>query len=445
MATVVPSIKGKLGNTTFYQGTMKAGELIAHVRPANELDTWSGLTIEERMQRDPAYKRILDQIAPYLANNADRFFGAIIVLVYRGKVLFEAVMDLNAKIPNAYKASSTRLGFLTIEGGTLVVLDGQHRLLGIEANIKGELKTERKTEKFTGGRCTPEIPNDDVSVIFIEHEDDQKTRRIFNRVNRYAKPTSRGDNIITSEDDAAAIVSRRLLDDGKPLGHRDDKGDVIVNWRSNTLADRSTKLTTISSVYETVKLILGYAGFPKVDLQNRPNDALLEKYETAVANFWDTLISGVKAYQDAINDPKRIPDLRESSQDTSLLFKPAAQVALVHGLILAAEDLAAQNSKLPLKKLVARVNDIDWSMTSPTWTNVLVRANGNIDTRKDALELSARIIAYLLIGKEMSKEKRDALHRDYNEANGHDFDDKKARKPLPDPVPDAKRTIVRPA
>ena len=50
------------------------------------------------------------------------------------------------------------------------------------------------------------------ACCFIESRDGQKTRRIFNKVNRHAKPTGRSDNIITSEDDGYALVTRRLLD-----------------------------------------------------------------------------------------------------------------------------------------------------------------------------------------------------------------------------------------
>ena len=46
----------------------------------------------------------------------------------------------------------------------------------------------------------PEIGNADVTVIFIKHETDSMIRKIFHKVNRYAKQTSKGDNIITSED-----------------------------------------------------------------------------------------------------------------------------------------------------------------------------------------------------------------------------------------------------
>ena len=101
------------------------------------------------------------------------------------------------------------MGFLTIEGGSLVVLDGQHRLAALRGvttagpDLKGEF--------------VDAVADDELSVLFIPHESFEKTRRIFNKVNRYAKPTSPTDNIITSEDDGSAIVTRWLVEEEPPL------------------------------------------------------------------------------------------------------------------------------------------------------------------------------------------------------------------------------------
>ena len=43
------------------------------------------MSIGDKMQREPNIKRIKNQIAPYFKEHKDRFFGSIIVLVYKGK------------------------------------------------------------------------------------------------------------------------------------------------------------------------------------------------------------------------------------------------------------------------------------------------------------------------------------------------------------------------
>ena len=284
MATLIPAIKGKLGNTTFYEATMRVADLLSSVSPPSDLDDWANMGLEERMQRNPDTKRVSEKLVPYLVQNEDRFFGSIIVLIWKGEVVFEPVTEFATKIPSAYKGAAPKIGFVSIDGGKLVVLDGQHRFLALR---------EAKDGKMIGEHAN-EIVNDEVCVILIEHESDLKTRRIFNTVNRYAKTTSRGDNIITSEDDGWAIVARRMLSDDQPFADRviDGRKKSIVNWKSNTLSKRTTDLTTLSTVYDSVKLILSDR---KIDEAKRPSDTEIEEYQQTARDVWEPILEGMSA------------------------------------------------------------------------------------------------------------------------------------------------------
>ena len=77
MAYTIPCIKGKLGSTDYYLGTMKAEELVGMAKPASRLEEWEDFTIEERMQRELNDKRVREEIAPYIANDPDRFFRLV--------------------------------------------------------------------------------------------------------------------------------------------------------------------------------------------------------------------------------------------------------------------------------------------------------------------------------------------------------------------------------
>lgn len=96
MATTRPAIRGRMGSTTFYETVMTARELLATVRAASERDGWSSSSPEERMQREPNMSRIHKEIAPYLANHPDRFFGSLIVLVPQGSIEFESLSSFEA-------------------------------------------------------------------------------------------------------------------------------------------------------------------------------------------------------------------------------------------------------------------------------------------------------------------------------------------------------------
>lgn len=427
MAMVIPAIRGQMGSTGFYEAKMPARELVHGVRPARDLDEWASMSIDERLQREPDKKRIQAEIAPYIARDPDRFFGSVLVLVYRGEVHFESIKDLGSKVPAAYRSVAADIGFLTIDGGSLVVLDGQHRLLALQQVVQGDVDgPERDT-----------VPSDDITVIFIKHEENRKTRKIFNKVNRYAKKTSRGDDIITSEDDGYAILARMLLAEGAPFGvqYEDPKTKLpedIVNWRSNTLSARSWKLTTISAVFDSVKMILSAQGIPKLDPASRPSDEELHDYYERVEVFWKTVLAGIRPFAQALKDAESIPERREEEAPYSLLFKPAGQMALVEGLLIATKD-----GRMKLKTAVERANQVPWSMTAEIWQGVMVRPNGTIDWRAEARKHAAQLIAYMIAADVMTKDEIDTIKIDYNVQLGYDYEDPEPEeepRELPKPV-----------
>jgi len=436
MATLIPAIMARLGNTEYFESTMKVRDLVQAVRPPKEMDTWANLGIEERMQRDPDIKRIKSQLVPYLVRNQDRFFGSIIVLVYKGKLEFETLSDLAKNVPAAYKHIAQQIGFLTIDGGTLIVLDGQHRLLALRMVQQGDAE----------GPFASELPDDEVCVIFITHESDVKTRRIFNTVNRYAKQTSRGDNIITSEDDGYAIVSRRLLRDGAPLGARmygkGVKAEDLVEWKNNTLTARSTRLTTIGVVYETVKLVLAMKGIHKLDPQERPDEDALEQYTEFAYEMWEVLLEGIAPYAESIKDPSKIPGLRKDEATTSLLFKPAAQIALIDGILRAVEL-----GKLSLSDAVERAGRIpDWSMSTDVWRDIIIKSGGTIDAASDARERMALLVCYLVAGDRLSDREKANVWKRFTAARSDENEDLPA--PVEGPVftaAEAKTVLATPA
>lgn len=403
-----------MGSTTYYEITMTARELTNSVRPARETDSWASASIDERIQREVNRTRVMSTIVPYLAQHPDRFFGSFIVLVPKGAVEFEALTDLVGTLPAAYRSSSQNIGYLTIDKGELVALDGQHRLLAFREVIQGGSNL---------GPLWSQVGDDEVCVLLIEAETAQKTRRIFNKVNRHAKPTGRSDNIITSEDDGYALVTRRLLDTDldAPFATRtvNDQQYEPVNWTSNTLQQKSWKLTTISAVYETVQDILsheGYKGFSEKDSPIAPDEeTLATAYEKAVA-WWEDILS-MPVFKAALADPSTIPNVRFDADDPhTLLLRPVGQMALVKGLVTALE---AANGHLSRADAVRRAAQLDYSCPpSSMWRDTIVRADGRMVARKEAYDLASRLIAYMIAADYMSEETKQRLWEDWNAARG---------------------------
>ena len=413
-----PAIVGTMGSTRFYETTMTAHELAASVRAARETDEWASASIDERIQRDVNVSRVKNTIVPYLAQHPDRFFGSFIILAKPDSLTYEPLTQLVGELPAAYANAVQNVGFLTMSGrGELVALDGQHRLLALREVI---------TNAAELGAMASKVGDDELCVIVIEYEDAVKTRRIFNKVNRNAKPTGKSDNIITSEDDGYAIVSRRLLDpdlDG-PLAARDSESGrwEMVEWSQNTLGRTSERLTTISAVYEAVHDVLasrGYRDFSERDNPVAPPEALIgEAYE--VMSDWYRTLLGMDHYSAAIANPGTIPGIRFSATDTrALLFRPVGQIALARGLVRA-QEFAKDGSTATLAVLVERASRMNWSPSLINyWRDVLVRPDGRPIARKEAYELSADLVAYL-VTPDYPADARDSLWQSWNKARGKD-------------------------
>jgi DNA sulfur modification protein DndB len=434
VAYTLPAIQSRMGSTNYYQVAIKARDLASVAIPVGELTEWKQWSISERFQRELAMRRIQEEIVPYLVRSADRFFGSLIILVYRpDEFHFEPLEGIGVKVPAAYRSEIARMGFLTVSGGQLVALDGQHRLVALREVVAGRNEVE--------GEFSSEVPDDELCVVFVEHESLEKTRRIFNKVNQHARPTTRTDNIITSEDDGYAIIARWLVESDPPLGLSEPQpplallhpktGEPLVEWRSTSLGQNDETLTTLDTVFQTVELILdanGLANFGEKDRVTRPSEAHLEKAYRWAAEWWASVLDGLEAYKRVIEKPYLIPDLRKSRSRDGLLFRPVAQVALFRGLA------GATAAGRPLVDAVQLANRIDWRPDADMWRDVLVRANGAVIARTEAKVLAGRVIAHLLAGELMDKRTADRLRQDVAEAKGWDASSKEPIPALPDPL-----------
>jgi hypothetical protein len=90
-----------------------------------------------------------------------------------------------------------------------------------------------------------------------------------------------------------------------PLGiSHGPKNERIVDWKSDTIAERGTKLTTVSAVCESVKDILGAQKIPMVDEKRmRPSDDQLTEAYEAAERWWTTLMARITPFRMAAADP----------------------------------------------------------------------------------------------------------------------------------------------
>ena len=256
-------MRGRLGDTDYYVLSMKAQELVNRVTIPKKLEGWDDLSIEERYQRDISYSRVRKQIAPYLANDKSRFFGAVIVtaLNFSDVVSFEPLSDIATKgLPGLYRTAAANIGFLTFTGGeVLVPLDGQHRLKAIEFAISGR---DEKGHDISNITPCSHLAMEDITVILVPF-DVERARKIFTKVNRYARATTTGQNIVTEDDDMVAVLTREVANE--LIGGR------LAKFKSNTLGPKDPEFTTLGIVYNCNEEIIIHNFF--FEGKTRPDEA----------------------------------------------------------------------------------------------------------------------------------------------------------------------------
>lgn len=394
--------RGKLGSTEYFLGKMPAGQLIDTVGLAAEMPEWEGMTADEKMQREPDINRVCNEIVPYFTNDNDRFFGCVVVDIYQGydDVIYEPITNIVKDLPAAYQVPLQDVGFLTFPGKErLIALDGQHRILAMKIAIKGNtaipvglLKGKKPTAQLMALEPHPDLASEEISVIFVKHTDTTKIRKIFNKINKYARQTGRGDNIITSDDDVFAIISRRLFAEGGVLQKINNID--LVNWKSNTLSQRSKQLTTVSALYTIAEILLKDEGFSAKML---PDEDAIEAGIQENEKFWEALLEGIDVYKKYLA-LTRMDKPVSSLRNENLLMKPVTQMALAHVAYM------AKQKKISWRDTVEKINKVDWSFDNSLWFNLLTigSAQKKMITGKESVRAAGMVISYLVMGNKMT-------------------------------------------
>ena len=246
MPTTVPALHGNFGSTEYWLTTMNVGELVRNVRFPQELEGWESMSIEEKYQREISLRRVRNEIAPYFANDPDRFSASMVLAVINSEeMLFEPLSSMagagRSSLPQLYQSAARDMGFLTLQGQEILVpLDGQHRAKAFKFAMDGSDDNSRPIPTV---KANQDLARDQISVILVKFEP-TKARRIFNKLNRYAKPTTKADNLITDDDDAIAVMTRDLLGEDGLIPSR------LVRIGGNTLTANALEFTTLATFYE---------------------------------------------------------------------------------------------------------------------------------------------------------------------------------------------------
>ena len=384
----LPSLRGIIGDWTFFCSVMKVKDVVNRVITVSQSNELYTNNINEILQREIDKKRV-DQIRDYLLNNPEHFFSSIIVAIYGGTPVWSDFdIESHFRVENTYigsKASEfieNKLGVLSLSGEeTIFALDGQHRIRGIkEAFEKNDT-----------------IGDEEVSLIFVVHNQNQKerTRRLFTVLNKYAQKPKEAELIILDEDDSAAIITRRLLDQHSVLRHP----NAISSSNTSNIPVRDTlSFSTLVTINRVNKEILKHA---RIDYSKRPKENSLLGYLNECVDYWNFFFETFPEIEKTLNGHKCYfsnGDLFNRNKHTggSLMLRPIGQ-------LLFAELYTIYRDAGKLKEFSKKAKSLDLNLNGSlckyiTWNNKMI---------PKTLSLQKSIFKYIL-----GLSSNDSIHED---------------------------------
>ena len=409
MASTIPAMRGKLGSTEYFIVTMKAKDVADKMKAAVNVEGWDDLSLEQKYQREINLNRVRRDIAPYLARDEDRFFGCLIVAVQNGANMeYEPVKEVakGRVFTGAHNLAANGLGFLNLSGEEILIpIDGQHRAKALDFAIRGRDDQNKELDFFANANLAQE----DVTLILIRFDTDSeraKARKIFNKVNRYAKNPTKGENLIIDDDDIAAVFARRMTEPEEELFSGD-----LVRILGNTLADSAVEFTTLSTLYEINKQILVYKNHP-FSRTERPDKEMEKLYWNEIEGIWKILVGNITHFSNALKDPQKTGnDIRKEIRKVYLLGKPIGQRVLASAFLELTEKGEVGNVEA-----CKRLNDVDWRIDQRMWENVLTRDKTRVLSGVSAMSVGRDFVTYLT-GRPMDDEELASLRERISPAN----------------------------
>ncbi len=245
------------------------------------------------------------------------------------------------------------IGLLRLSGSEqLFALDGQHRVVGTVRALEAD----------------PSLGNEEVAVIFVGHSKDQagleRTRRLFSTLNRYAKPVSTRDIIALDEDDAVAIVTRRLVDSHPLFSDRVSLGKT----KAVPVTD-GINFTSIVALYDCVEMVLKLnPAWKKGHKRIRPREEILNDLTQHCVDYWNIVMDEHEVLQAYIGAPRDANPAQpfRGRQGGHLLFRPIGILAHTW----AATSLCTKEGA-DLRAAIQRLAEVPVELAEAPWPGLL--------------------------------------------------------------------------
>ncbi len=357
-SAIFPALRCRMGDWIYYVTFMSCKDIIQWIRPTEEI--YKSKYLREWIQRDLIEKHA-EKIATYLQNQEERMFNAIFVGIYGGEPRWGEIQISPTLELAPFEVTDDQLDNLSRSVGVLhfsgeeklFAIDGQHRVAGIKLALE---QTENKNP----------LNEDEITVILVGHKTDQKgrerTRRLFTTLNKTAKRVSNTDIIALDEDNGAAIVTRRMIDDFTLF---QEKKLIALTSTANISESDLDSLIGVITLYDIVKTLVGCVDGTRGFTNNRPDDDLLDSVYDFCCSYWNSLKKRIPEYQKVFLSQKSASQFRQPDNN-HLLFRPVGQRAFAE-----ATAYLFKKGRLGLDEAIKELSQADLWLHFPKWHYIL--------------------------------------------------------------------------
>jgi DNA sulfur modification protein DndB len=338
---VFTAIRGKQATREYYVA-MCPLKLIPKIFLFDEAE----LRPEIRAQRVLNKARV-PEIGEYLAENSRDYVLSSITASIDGEVTFESFASSGEPGNDAgklYVPMSARF----------LINDGQHRRAGIEEAL----------------RIRPELGDETISVVFFIDAGLRRSQQMFADLNRHAVRPTFSIGVLYDHRDPLSQLSRDVAE--KVSVFRD-----MVEKEKTTISNRSTKLFTLSGIYQATKTLLG---------KGKDEPVTRDEVQKAI-DFWEAVGESIPEWRYAKERKVTASSLRE---DTIHAHGVALHAIAIAGAALLNAYPSDWGSRLK------RLQKIDWSRSnSKTWEGRALQ-NGRVSKAQMSVKLTSDYIKEVL-------------------------------------------------
>ncbi len=303
------------------------------------------LSAELRAQRTLNRARV-PEIASYLVKNMRSYIFSSITASIDGDVRFQ---------PFAEAGSASSAGRLIVPmTARFLINDGQHRRAAIEAALK---------------EC-PELGEETLSIVFFIDAGLKRSQQMFADLNRHAIRPTKSIGILYDRRDPLSELACSLTQKVNVFKN-------LVEMERSSIPDRSNRLYTLSSIYQSTQTLLAKTKRSKVT----------EKEAELAAEFWEAVGKVIPDWQLASQKKVSCAELRRD-------FIHAHGIAL-QALAVAGASLISENPRAWKRKLDGLL-EIDWSRSNTEIWEGRALLNGRVSKAHSSILLTANLLKQTL-------------------------------------------------